>query len=96
MLPFRQRSYACIHPETYKYFFARGQVLPLWRRLSARYGEPDVNSSFGTLQLDTRSLLLRSVIGGNPITVIRKRGCTATDVDQLHQIFGFSPTDEHG
>ena len=43
----------------------------------------------GVRQIDGARLLLRATAAGNPITVIRKRRCTAEDVRELHALIGF-------
>lgn len=88
MLLDRQRSYACIHPDTYKYFFSADSVAEVWRHLSERYGKIQQLHGFGTMQIDARVFLFRAVVAGNPITVIRKRRCTQRDVDDLHAFLG--------
>jgi hypothetical protein len=90
MFPYRERSYACIHPHTFKYYFERSSVIPLWRALSARFGGVEVNRGFNVMQIDSGVFLLRAVIGGNPITVIRKRDCGDCDIASLHEVFGYS------
>ncbi|PRQ05979.1 hypothetical protein [Enhygromyxa salina] len=87
--PTRVRHYACIHPETYKYFFAKHDVLAVWGRLAAIYGEPSVRPGFGVIEIQSERLILRATTGGNPITVIRTRRCTSQDVEALHRVFGF-------
>ena len=81
---------ACIHPETYKYFLARDAVIPTWQRLAATYGPVRHNDSFKTMEIATPLLILRATSLGNPITVIRRRGCAPADIDALHAILGFS------
>ncbi len=88
MLLDRQRSYACIHPETYKYYFSVDSVMHVWRQLSDRYGDIRHIAGFGTMQIDGSRFLFRSVASGNPITVIRKRRCTEEDVRALHEYLG--------
>lgn len=87
--PTRERVHACIHPETFKYFFERDRVRGLWRELEARYGPPTTQGTFRIMELETEHFWLRSVIGGNPITVLRKRSCSDAAIAELHQIFGF-------
>lgn len=87
--PYRERHYACIHPETYKYFLAREQVEPVWQRLAQVYGKPRIIRGFGVREIQAKRLILRSTAGGNPITVIRKRACTIDDVAALHELIGF-------
>jgi hypothetical protein len=87
--PCRERSYACIHPETYKYFFDRRDVREVWRRLSATYGPVRELAGFGVREIQSDRLILRAAVGGNPITVIRLRGCTEAHVDALHRLVEF-------
>lgn len=85
----RQRVHACIHPETFKYFFPRSRVLALWAEIETRYGAPTTQGAFRIMELETEHFWLRSVIGGNPITVLRKRNCSDEAIAELHRIFGF-------
>lgn len=85
----RERVPACIHPETYKYFLDRDDVVPTWQRLSARYGPIRHNHSFRTMEIDAPQFLLRATALGNPITVVRRRGCTPGDIADLHALLGF-------
>lgn len=85
----RERSYACIHPETYKYFFAAHEVRAAWGTLAAHYGPIVTTPGFGVIEIRGARFLFRAVAGGNPITVIRRRGCTASDVATLHERIGF-------
>jgi len=87
----RERSYACIHPETYKYFFAVGEVRRVWGVLERCYGPIEVTPGFGVIQIQAERFLFRSVASGNPITVIRRRGCTEADVATLHERIGYVP-----
>lgn len=89
--PYRKRSVACIHPETYKYFFDPALVEQVWQRLEQRYGRPKRNEAFRTIEVETPHLFLRAVVGGNPITVIRKRGCPSHAIDALHEAIQFGP-----
>ena len=86
MLIDRQRAYACIHPETYKYYFDAASVLDVWRRLAERYGPIEKLSGFGSIRIDAPRLHFRAIAGGNPITVIRKRRCTHDDIHELHTL----------
>ena len=88
--PYRERHYACIHPETYKYFFDRRDVLEIWRRLAAAYGEVRTLPGFGVIEIQGERFILRATAGGNPITVIRTRKCTPEDVAALHRLIGFT------
>jgi hypothetical protein len=85
----RERSYACIHPETYKYFFELAEVQRVWRVLETYYGPITTTPGFGVIEIRANCLLFRAVAGGNPITVIRLRGCTTADVETLHERIGF-------
>ena len=93
-LPTRAPVHACIHPQTFKYFFHRDTVTELWRRLAERYGTLKMNGAFRMMEIEGEHFFLRSVIGGNPITVIRTRHCTRADVDELHRLIGFVDGDE--
>jgi hypothetical protein len=85
----RERSYACIHPETYKYFFAVDEVRSVWRTLQEHYGPAALTPGFGVVEIRAAPFLFRATRGGNPITVIRLRGCTASDVATLHERIGY-------
>lgn len=87
--PYRELHRACIHPETYKYFFTREEVPAVWGRLKAEFGEPRSLPSVHVVEIETRRLLLRATSAGNPITVIRKRSCGPEDIARLHALFGF-------
>ena len=89
MAPYRVRHYACIHPETYKYFFDRREVAEVWRRLAAAHGEVRTLAGFGAIEIQGERFVLRALAGGNPITVIRTRRCTPEDVAALHRLIGF-------
>lgn len=86
---YRERSYACIHPETYKYFFAVDEVRGVWSTLQQHYGPLAVTPGFGVLEIRSARFLFRAVGGGNPITVIRLRECTPGDVVTLHERIGY-------
>lgn len=87
----RERSYSCIHPETYKYFFDVGEVRRVWSVLAQHYGPITTTPGFGVIEIQAERFLFRAVGGGNPITVIRRRGCTAADVATLHERIGYVP-----
>ena len=89
-LPYRERLYACIHPETYKYFFQKDRVALVWQTLAGRYGAIVRNEAFRIMQIEGDRFLFRSTHLANPITVIRKRGCTSAHVDELHAILGYA------
>lgn len=88
-LPYREAVPACIHAETYKYYFQRERVTPLWQALERRYGAVRMNGAFRMMEIEGEHFWLRSVIGGNPITVLRRRGCPEAAIAELHEIFGF-------
>lgn len=90
VFPYRERHRACIHPETYKYFFAREQVAAVWSRLRAAYGDVREKPSVRVIEIETPRLLLRATVAGNPITVIRKRSCGPDDIAALHAVLGFA------
>jgi lauroyl/myristoyl acyltransferase len=85
----RERSYACIHPETYKYFFEVHEVRRVWAVLEASYGSIIVTPGFGIMEIQAERFLFRATRGGNPITVIRRRRCTEADVLELHERIGY-------
>ena len=87
--PYRELHRACIHPETYKYYFARAEVAAVWTRLQAAYGAPRLLPSVHVVEIETPRLLLRATRARNPITVIRKRACTEDDIAGLHVLFAF-------
>jgi len=88
--PYRALHRACIHPETYKYYFARDEVSAVWARLTAAYGAPRELRSVHVVEIETPRLLLRATRAKNPITVIRKRCCTDDDIAGLHVILAYS------
>lgn len=87
--PYREFVHACIHPETYKYFLERGQVVAVWQALERRYGPATTKGAFRMMEIAAEHFWLRAVIGGNPITVIRRRGCPKAAIDELHRIFAY-------
>lgn len=91
--PYRLRHFACIHPETYKYFFDRRDVPLVWQRLAAAYGELRRLPGFGVMEIQGERFILRATAGGNPITVIRTRKCEAADVAALHRLIGYQGGD---
>ncbi len=91
--PSRARHYACIHPETYKYFFAKPEVREIWQRLAAAYGEVRTEGGFGVMEIQSERFIFRATLGGNPVTVIRTRRCTPADVEALHRQIGFRETE---
>ncbi|MEZ4454736.1 MAG: hypothetical protein R3B09_35125 [Nannocystaceae bacterium] len=46
------------------------------------------------MEIDGEHFWIRAVIGGNPITVIRKRSCDAAAIDELHRLLGYDQGDE--
>ena len=89
--PYRERVPACIHPETYKYYLERERVVDVWRSLEARYGGVEMKRAFRMMQIEGEHLWLRSVVGGNPITVLRKRSFTPEMLAELHELLGYEP-----
>ena len=87
--PYRERLYACMHPETYKYFFHKDTVEGVWRVLEERYGRVRENRPFRVVEIESERFLFRSTVLKNPITVIRKRGCTSEHVAEMHAVIGF-------
>jgi hypothetical protein len=87
--PYRERLYACIHPETYKYFFHKDSIEGVWIVLEERYGPVLHNRPFRVIEIDSERFLFRSTVLKNPITVIRKRGCTTEHVAEFHTVIGF-------
>lgn len=85
----RERSYACIHPETYKYFFAVDEVRRVWGLLESHYGPIETTPGFGVIQIQAERFVFRAIASGNPITVIRRRGCSPADVATLHERIGY-------
>lgn len=91
--PYRERVHACIHPETFKYFLERGKVAGVWEALERRYGPIKGNGAFRMAEIEGEHFWLRAVIGGNPITVIRKRSCDDAAIAELHRLLGFVDAD---
>ena len=81
---------ACSHRHTYKYFLEGDAVEAAWATLAARYGEIVKHPTLGTMEIRSQRLLFRSVVGGNPITVIRRSRCSQADVAEFHQLIGFA------
>ncbi len=86
----REKVPACVHPETYKYFLERDEVLATWARLVARYGEARRNPGFRTMEIAAPRFMLRSTLLGNPVTVLRRRDCTPADIAELHALLGYA------
>ena len=91
--PHRELVHACSRGGTYKYFFARDEVRPVWERLVAEYGSVRTNDAMKTMEIESDRFILRSTLLANPITVIRKRRCTADDVARLHAVLGYEEED---
>mgnify|MGYP000008068766 CR=1 FL=1 len=85
----REKVPACVHPETYKYYLEREAVMETWRRLAERYGQPRRHPGFRTMEISAPRFILRSTLLGNPVTVLRRRDCTAADILELHALLGF-------
>jgi len=85
----REKVPACVHPETYKYYLERADVLPIWHRLAERYGQPRRHPGFRTMEIGAPRFILRSTLLGNPITVLRRRDCTPADIIELHALLGY-------
>jgi hypothetical protein len=92
--PRRERAHACIHPETYKYFFARDEVLRVWGALEREFGPIRYDATFRVMEIRSRELILRSTMSANPITVIRTRRCEAGTIGRLHDLMGYVEGDE--
>lgn len=86
---YREWVQACIHPQTYKYYFPREQIEAVWRALQRSYGPAVHNPGFGTIGIQTPALIFRSTAAGNPITVFRRRKCRQRDIDEFHALVGF-------
>ena len=89
-LPCRYKVYACAHPETYKYYVEREKIKSVWKTLQEKYGKARKDGSFGILEIRTERLMIKATLGGNPITLIRRRKCTEKDVEEFHQWIGFN------
>ncbi len=86
----RERVPTCTRNDTFRYFLDRENVVPVWQALAARYGHPGHNRSFRTMEITAPAFWLRASVLGNPITVVRRRGCTPADVAELHALLGFA------
>jgi len=84
----------CARKETFKYFFDRAEVQTIWERLSANMGAIKRSDTMKTMEIETRALIVRATLLGNPITVFRKRACTAADVAAFDALVGFSPGEQ--
>ncbi len=87
----RERVPACVHPETYKYFLERDEVVAVWQRLVARYGELRKDLAFRAMEVVAPRFRVRATLLGNPVTVLRRRDCTADDIAELHALLGYEP-----
>jgi hypothetical protein len=87
--PYRELVLMCATKETYKYFFAKERVEDTWRLLGERYGLVHRDENLKTMQIDSPRFLFRSTWLANPITVIRKRGCSEADVREFHELVGY-------
>lgn len=94
--PYRELVHACSRGGTFKYFFPRDEVRPVWDRLTAEYGSVRTNGEMKTMEIESERFILRSTLLANPITVIRKRRCTAEDVARLHAVLGYEDEDDAG
>jgi len=90
-LTHRERVWSCVHPDTFKYTLHRDEVLGVWRHLAARYGAPAGPSSFGVVEIHTDRFWIRAPRLMNPITLVRRRACTAADIDEFHALVRFEP-----
>lgn len=90
MTTYRELVLACSRGGTYKYFVPRGDVFSVWQRLQETYGPIVRDPTMKTMQIESERLLFRSTLLANPITVIRKRLCTAQDVARMHELVGYS------
>jgi hypothetical protein len=91
--PYRELVHACSRGGTYKYFLSRDEVRTVWERLAAQYGSVRTNDAMKTMEIESERFILRSTLLANPITVIRKRRCTADDVARLHADLGYEEDD---
>ena len=92
--PYRELVHACSRGGTFKYFFPRDEVRPVWDRLAAEYGAVRRNDVMKTMEIESARFILRSTLLANPITVIRKRGCTEEHVARLHAVLGYEGSDD--
>jgi hypothetical protein len=88
-LPYRELVPMCAIKETYKYFFAKDSIEETWRLLGERYGPLRRDESLKTMQIESREFLFRSTWLANPITVIRKRGCSEEHLREFHALVGY-------
>ncbi|MBX3225825.1 MAG: hypothetical protein KIT84_30390 [Labilithrix sp.] len=85
--------HACARGGTYKYFFDKGEVAEVWRRLEAAYGPVRRNETFKTIEIESDRFIFRSTFLANPVTVLRKRKCGEADVEALHALIGYPERD---
>lgn len=86
--PKRIKIEACIHPETYQYFFEADEAQSVWARLEQHYG-PIKKNSFDVQWIECKALMFKSPLRGSPITVLRKRFSTGKDIKNLHYLIGY-------
>ncbi len=87
--PRRDLVVGCRTPQTYKYWLPLAQVPTAWALLREAYGPLRTNEAFGTQELHTPSLIMRSTRIGNPLTVFRTRSCSEADLERFHQLIDF-------
>ncbi|MCC6750391.1 MAG: hypothetical protein IT371_22190 [Deltaproteobacteria bacterium] len=87
--PFREEVLACPEPQTFKYYLPPEATELAWKRLAAAYGPPTRQAELPLVTLESSALLLRATLSGNPITVIRKRGCAPQDLAAFHALIGY-------
>ncbi|MBA2543910.1 MAG: hypothetical protein H0V17_29980 [Deltaproteobacteria bacterium] len=88
-LPYREKVIACERGGTYKYFLAAERVGDVWAAVVRRYGEIQKDAARATIEVVTKPFIVRSTLLGNPLTVFRKRACTAADIEELHALLEF-------
>lgn len=88
-LTHRRKLQACIHPETYQYFLPDTQVESIWTEIEHCYGDIQRNS-FNAMWVESRTLLLKAPLSGSPLTALRKRHCSTTDIKHLHLLLKFA------
>lgn len=79
----------CIHPETFKYFLEPSHRDAAWHAMENEFDERTEIPSPPLWEIRTEHLLIRAPRGGSPMTVIRRSGCTPSDIERLHQLIGF-------
>ena len=84
----RFKMNTCIHPETYQYFLSADHTEFIWTRLENFYGGIQRNS-FNVMWIESKTLLFKAPLSGSPLTVVRKRRCTASDINFFHQLIEF-------